>query len=79
VDVFESVVGLTPKRFARVRRFQRVLRQMRQGADVRWTDVALACGYYDQAHFIREFEAFAGLNPSRYRAAAPVYPNHVPL
>jgi AraC-like DNA-binding protein len=79
LDLFTAEVGLTPKVFCRVRRFQGVLRRIRDGRRVEWADVALACGYYDQAHFIKEFQSFSGLNPSDYRASAGPHSNHVPL
>jgi AraC-like DNA-binding protein len=79
LDLFTAEVGLTPKLFCRVRRFQSVLRRIRDGRRVEWADVALACGYYDQAHFIKDFQAFSGLNPSSYRASAGPHANHVPL
>jgi AraC-like DNA-binding protein len=65
IQVFRDEVGLTPKLFCRVRRFQEVLRLIGRGR-VEWVDVALACGYYDQAHFINDFQAFSGLNPTAY-------------
>jgi AraC-like DNA-binding protein len=79
LDLFTAEVGLTPKLFCRVRRFQKVLRRIRDGRRVEWADVALACGYYDQAHFIKDFQSFSGLNPSDYYASAGPHPNHVPL
>lgn len=79
IDLFRQEVGLTPKRFCRVRRFQQALQRMARGLDVRWTDVALEAGYFDQAHFIHDFRAFAGINPSTYWEARPQHANHVPL
>jgi len=55
---FESAVGLRPKSFARILRFQRATALKRSGVD--WGEVCLACGYYDQAHLIKEFQEFAG-------------------
>ncbi len=78
-DVFRDEVGLTPKLFSRIRRFQGALRRLSEGKRVEWADFALSCGYYDQPHFIRDFQAFSGLNPSSYVARGPVYRNHVPL
>jgi transcriptional regulator GlxA family with amidase domain len=66
VELFWNEVGLSPKRYCRVRRFNDVLRQIEPLGDVDWTDVAHVCGYFDQAHFNRDFRAFAGLNPSEY-------------
>jgi AraC-like DNA-binding protein len=66
VELFQSEVGLSPKAFCRIRRFNEVLRRIERLTDVDWADVALACGYFDQAHFNHDFRAFAGLSPSSY-------------
>jgi len=60
---FLNLVGLTPKHFQRMRRFQRVFQAVeRDGAA--WADAAVSCGYYDQAHLIRDFREFSGDTPS---------------
>jgi AraC-like DNA-binding protein len=77
---FRDQVGLTPKRFARVRRLQRVLRsvtRIRGPAD--WAEVAVTHGYYDQAHLINDFRTLTGLTPTAYRPRVPWERNHVPL
>ena len=79
IEVFEREVGLTPKLFCRVRRFQRVLRLIQNSRELDWTQIALDCGYYDQAHFIHDFRAFSGINPSTYLAVKTEHMNHVPL
>lgn len=76
IELFARRVGLTPKRYWRVRRFQEVVR-VASSATLPWTDVALACGYYDQAHFIRDFRAFSGLTPNRFQALGGARRNHV--
>jgi AraC-like DNA-binding protein len=66
---FNARVGLTPKTLSRIVRFQRVFKILEQneiGAD--WAQIALDCGYYDQSHFIKEFNAFAGIGPTSYFA-----------
>jgi AraC-like DNA-binding protein len=78
-QVFHDQVGLTPKSFSRVQRFQRVLRKVHRVPDIDWTDVALDCGYYDQAHFIHDFQTFSGFTPTVYAARASEHLNHVPL
>ena len=77
--LFAAEVGLTPKRFCRIRRFQALLHRIERGHPVDWAELALACGYYDQAHFLRDFRAFTGLTPTDYLARRGDYPNHVPL
>lgn len=79
ISVFSREVGLTPKLYCRVRRFQAALERIGQGQQVDWADIALTCGYFDQAHLIHDFQAFSGLNPSTYLAQRREYPNHVPL
>ena len=66
IEQFRREVGLTPKLFCRIRRFQEVLRLIHAQKTVNWADVACSCGYYDQAHFVNDFLAFAGLNPTAY-------------
>ena len=79
ITLFDKFVGLKPKLFERICKFQSVLKTIEVGRTVQWTDVALACGYYDQAHFIKEFQAFSGLNPARYLVDKCEYPNYVPI
>ena len=79
IQLFQKEVGLTPKLFCRVRRFQKVLRAIGMGRRIEWADVALDCGYFDQAHFIHDFRAFSGLNPSTYVAHRTEHLNHVPM
>lgn len=78
IALFRDDVGLTPKRYCRVARFQRVLASIGAG-EPRWGALALDAGYADQAHFTREFSELAGISPGRYRALAPAQPNHVPV
>ena len=63
---FDRCVGLTPKLFARLCAFQRVIRSVGQKAEVDWAGTAATCGYHDQAHLIHEFRAFSGLTPAAY-------------
>ncbi len=80
IEVFRNEVGLTPKLFCRIQRFQEVLNLIWKGKQIEWVDVALSCGYYDQAHFINDFQAFSGLNPTAYiLQRGDRNPNHVPI
>ena len=79
IQVFTEEVGMTPKLFSRVRRFQEVLHLVESQRTIEWAHVAAACGYYDQAHFIHDFRAFSGLNPTVYLTHRTEHRNHVPL
>jgi len=79
IQVFSDDIGLTPKLFCRVQRFQRVLRNVHGTQDVDWVDVALANGYFDQAHFNHDFRTFSGINPGTYLKHRTSHLNHVPL
>ncbi|MGD9905785.1 MAG: helix-turn-helix domain-containing protein [Vicinamibacterales bacterium] len=77
IEGFRREVGLTPKHYCRIRRFQRALTEAHAAADVDWAQVAAAGGYYDQSHFIHDFRSFSGLTPTGYRAGRTAFQNHV--
>jgi len=79
IDQFRQQVGLTLKLFCRIQRFQQVLSKISSQRSVEWADIACACGYFDQAHFVHDFQAFARLNPSMYIRHHLEYPNFVPV
>ena len=79
IQIFRDETGFTPKVFCRIRRFQQALGRMEGRKSVEWATVALDCGYFDQAHFIHDFRAFSGINPSTYLAHQTPHRNHVPL
>jgi AraC-like DNA-binding protein len=76
---FRDRVGLTPKRFARVRRLQRVVAAAAVAEAPDWAELAVRQGYYDQAHLINDFRELAGITPTAYRPRTPAECNHVPL
>lgn len=65
---FMREVGLGPKLLGRILRFQQVFRAVER-SDAAWASIALDCGYYDQAHLIRDFNQFAQQTPSVLFAA----------
>jgi AraC-like DNA-binding protein len=79
IKLFREEVGMTPKLFCRVQRFQQVLRMIDCEQDIDWVNVALTCGYFDQAHFIHDFQAFSGFNPMTYLVQRTNHFNHVSL
>jgi AraC-like DNA-binding protein len=66
IKLFSNQVGVTPKLFGRMQRFQRALELTRNSARPDWADVAAACGYFDQSHLIRDFHTFSGLSPTEF-------------
>ena len=68
-QLFREQIGLTPKLYCRLQRFQNTLKLIASGASVDWAQLALAAGYCDQAHLAHEFHDFSGLSPSAYLAS----------
>lgn len=66
IQLFTHEVGLTPKLFCRVQRFQSALAGVRQRSAPDWAGLALECGYFDQSHLIHDFVTFSGLTPTAY-------------
>jgi AraC-like DNA-binding protein len=66
IKVFSNQVGITPKQFGRVQRFQRALDLMRTSSTPNWADIVVACGYFDQSHLIHDFQTFLGLTPTEF-------------
>lgn len=64
---FNEHVGISPKLFARVCKFQATLSQLKNNSFVRLSDIAYDNGYADQSHFIRSFREFAGFSPVRFQ------------
>nr|WP_245207882.1 helix-turn-helix domain-containing protein [Rhodococcus gordoniae] len=58
--------GLSPKEVARVARFDRSRKMLRADPTRRLADIAVVCGFYDQAHLARDWRDLAGVPPSRW-------------
>jgi AraC-like DNA-binding protein len=71
---FKAHVGLTPKRVARIYRFARVILTVDARLPVDWSQLAHAAGYFDQAHFSKEFRDFTGHTPTSYLALRRRFP-----
>jgi AraC-like DNA-binding protein len=87
IEVFTAEVGLTPKLFGRVQRFQHAVASSRNPTRVDWARLAIECGYFDQSHLIHEFVEFSGATPTGYwsrqnqldHAGVHVKRHHLPL
>ena len=63
---FREAVGVTPKQYFRIQRFNRATRCLASTRQPGLADLAISIGYSDQAHLTRDFREFAGVSPSRY-------------
>jgi AraC-like DNA-binding protein len=87
IKVFTGEVGLRPKLFGRVQRFQHAIALARNATIIDWAQIAADCGYFDQSHLIGDFVEFSGVSPADYRqrqtrldrAAVHVKRNHLPF
>jgi AraC-like DNA-binding protein len=66
IEVFKAEVGITPKLFSRIQRFQLTRTLIQQNPSPNWADLAVDLGYFDQSHLIREFLEFSGRSPTDY-------------
>lgn len=76
---FEAAVGLTPKRFARVLRFNTLLSRVVSDGPRDWAQLALEGGYFDQSHLSNEFKRLSGLSPTAYVPVSACRPTHVAI
>ena len=79
IELFRESVGLPPKTWLRVQRFQQVLSAMGQGVNEPLAALAADACYSDQSHFNRDFLAFTGVTPQTYRRVSPPHANHLPV
>jgi AraC-like DNA-binding protein len=76
---FAGTVGITPKRYARVLRFNTLLPRLARVGPRGWANVAAEAGYFDQSHLIHEFRRLAGITPASYEPLHVGQPTHVPI
>lgn len=79
IRAFAGAVGVPPKAYLRLKRFNRSLGCLHASPTMPLADVAAAAGYADQAHMTRDFRAIAGLTPGQYRRIRPADARHVPV
>jgi len=64
--LFKKYVGMSPSYFKKIKRFNEATQQLLEHPNVPLTSIALQCGYYDQAHFIKDFKEFGNITPSHF-------------
>ena len=69
IQRFHAQIGLSPKSVANILRFAHAVERIRSADEESWADLAIACGYYDQAHFNRDFRRYSGRTPREFQAA----------
>ena len=79
ITLFNKQVGLNPKALIRIFRFQKVILELEKQNKIDWMQVSTDCGYYDQAHFIKDFYNFSGIKPSGYNDKKGEYLNYIPV
>jgi AraC-like DNA-binding protein len=75
--VFREHVGFSPKAWCRIQRFQRAVKLLHTGVEFPLAELALDCGFYDQAHFANEFRAFSGIDATTYSGLRTQFTNHI--
>ena len=79
IDLFRQRVGMTPKQYLRIMRFQKAVLAIERSQMLPWSHIALTCGYYDQAHFIHDFKEFSGFTPGEYMKRKRGTLNYIPV
>ncbi len=78
-EMFRRSVGVTPKSYLKIMRFQKAVRTIDEKRDLDWGRIALDCGFYDQSHFINDFKHFSGFTPEHYATIHTNYQNYIPV
>lgn len=79
IELFRQHVGVSPKQYLKIMRFQRTIRSIETKGSIHWSRIALESGFYDQAHFIHDFKQFSGFTPNEYIRRKTGVLNYVPV
>ena len=79
IDLFRQQVGVTPKQYLKIMRFQKAICAIERERFIPWNRISLESGYYDQAHFIHDFKHFSGFTPNEYLKRKTATLNYVPM
>lgn len=73
---FNTSIGITPKRFLRIVRFQHSIHQRQKDPKITLTELAHRCGYFDQSHMNRDFRQISGMSPGEYFSLCEPYSDY---
>jgi AraC-like DNA-binding protein len=79
IGMFRQQVGITPKAYLKIIRFQKAITEIEERKDANWANISQDCGFYDQAHFINDFKFFSGFTPGEYVRRKNDVVNYVPV
>lgn len=79
INLFKKHVGLSPKQHQRIVRFNKILIEIEKTQSVDWARLSIDYGYFDQAHFIKDFKKFSGFSPQKYLFEKGEFINYVPI
>lgn len=79
ISLFKRQVGVSPKNYLKIMRFQKAVNEVELAREVDWTSISIDCGFYDQAHFINDFKVFSGFTPAAYLQRKSDILNYVPV
>jgi len=79
ISMFKRQVGIAPKAYLKIIRFQKAISEIEERKQVNWTAISQDCGFYDQAHFINDFKFFSGFTPEEYVRRKNDILNYVPV
>lgn len=77
--LFRSQVGVTPKSYLKIMRFQKAILEIEKARSIDWGRISQECGFYDQPHFINDFKLFSGFTPEQYAEIQTNCQNYVPV
>ncbi len=79
IHLFKRYIGMAPKHYQRILRFARVIPLIHAQEEINWAQLGQDCGYFDQAHFIKDFREFSGFNPQKFFKQGHDRQNFFPL
>ena len=71
--IFTEYVGMNPKEYYKVIRFQRILYMLQDNPEMEFTDLSYLCGFYDLSHLVKDFREFSGCSPTQYLSSRSPY------